>query len=392
LNVDYRDTLRRLIEIDTSGPDADGCRRALGVLEEELASVGLSTSLVEIPASAADGLDGRAALIARRDKRGARRLIVYGHIDVVPASGWDAFHAVFRDGRIYGRGAADMKGSLCALVGALASLQHADPAYDLSAVVTMDEETQQLDQLEYLSRSLRSDDQALVLSLDGGFGYVSIANLGVLQLDIRVEGESVHSGLAHLGRNAVEGAAQLIDALLELRPEVVARRSHVPSNPETEVSFLEPRLNINRIEGGLARNVVPDTCTFSIDRRLTPEESLDGARGEILRALGGVGGVQWSVAREFVIPPVPPCTHEAAEELARIVRDVTGSTGLYGEMMSGELPYAATRWWNGAVFGLGLIRPDSHVHGVDEYVNERDLEHLMEVLTRFLTTDREEAA
>ena len=390
--MDYRDTLRHLIEIDTSGPDASGCRRAMAIIAKDFEAIGLNVSMHDIPPESAGGLHGRAALIAHRERPDRPRLIIYGHIDVVPAEGWDAFSAVFRSGRVYGRGAADMKGALCALVGALALVHDRPLAYDVSVVVTMDEETHQLEQLQYLTDILQPGPSPLVITLDTGCGYVSVANLGVLQLDVHVKGKAVHSGLAHMGHNAVEAAAQLVQAMVELRPIVVRRKSAVEAHPDTGVSFLEPRLNVNLIEGGLARNVVPDGCTFSIDRRLIPEERLDDARDEILGALGRVDGVQWSVAREFMIPPVAPCTHPAARELAQIVGEVTGASGLFGEMMSGELPYAARTWWNGTVFGVGLIRPDSHVHGIDEFVNERDLEHLVKVLSRFLTADREEAA
>lgn len=390
--MDYRDTLRHLIEIDTSGTDASGCRRAMAMLQEEFRAVGLTASLHEIPPERAGGLSGRAALIAHRRQPDRPRLVIYGHVDVVPAEGWDAFSAIFKDGRVYGRGAADMKGALCSLLGALDFIGERPLAYDLSVIVTMDEETHQLEQLQYLTDILQPGPSPLVITLDTGCGYVSVANLGVLQLDVHVEGKSVHSGLAHMGRNAVEDAAQLIRAVVELRPAVVQHKSTVEAHPDTGVRFLEPRLNVNLIEGGLARNVVPDVCTFSIDRRLIPEERVDTARDEILCALRRVNDVQWTVAREFVIPPVAPCTHPAAGELAQIVRKVTGTTGLYGEMMSGELPYAATTWWNGAVFGVGLIRPNSHVHGIDEFVNDRDLEHLAKVLSCFLTADREEAA
>jgi succinyl-diaminopimelate desuccinylase len=155
---------------------------------------------------------------------------------------------------------------------------------------------------------------------------------------------------------------------------------------------MEPRLNVNQVGGGLARNIVPDVCTFSVDRRLLPDETVDNARAEILQTLDSVEGAQWDILREFVIPPVPPCDDPEAEVLSAIVGDVTGSTGLYGEMISGELPYATGRYWGGKVFGTGVIRPESHIHGVDEFVYERDLRQLGEVLERFLTGHHKEAA
>ena len=81
-----------------------------------------------------------------------------------------------------------------------------------------------------------------------------------------------------------------------------------------------------------------------------------------------------------------------AGDMAGIIGDVTGSTGLYGAMMSGELPGAASGTWGGDSFGVGLIRPDSNIHGVDEHVSVADMDLLTEVLLRFLSGDRKEAA
>ena len=390
--MDHVALLSRLIEIDTSGTDGAGCRKLLALLEQQLASAGCATHIVDIPPTSADGLEGRAALIAHRRALGRPRLVVYGHVDVVPADGWDAYSPRLADGKVFGRGSSDMKGSIAALVVALAHLKDSPLHYDLTVAMTMDEETHQLSQLEYLTPEVDAGPGTHLLSLDAGFGYVSVANLGVLQMDVAVRGQAVHSGLAHLGRNAVEDASRLIAAILELKRRVVARRSAVPTHPGTGLEVMEPRLNVNQVEGGLARNIVPDICTFSIDRRLLPDETVEDSRAEILQALDSVDGAQWDILREFVIPPVPPSDDPEAEVLSGVVGEVTGSTGLYGEMISGELPYATRRYWGGKVFGTGVIRPESHIHGVDEFVYERDLHQLGEVLVRFLTGNHKEAA
>jgi len=390
--VDYVDILCRLIQIDTSGVDGSGCGEAMALLALAFESAGVETVRVDIPASAANGHEGRMALVGHRRRPGKDRLVVYSHVDVVPAQGWPAFEARRVDGMIFGRGAADMKGAIAVLAGALESLKDVPLEYDLSVLVTMDEETQQRSQLEYVTRELDLGNAPHILSMDAGFGYVSIANLGVLQMDVMVRGESVHSGLSHMGKNAVEDANLLIAALLSLKAEVVKRRSRIKTHPDTGLSFMEPRLNVNWVEGGLARNIVPDSCVFSIDRRLLPEERIEDARAEIVAVLHGVSSVDWEILRDFVIEPAPPCDDPEAEVLAGIVRDVTGESGLYGEMISGDLPGAAAQLWGGSVFGLGLIRPRSRIHGINEFVYESDMNQLSEVLVRFLTRNRKEAA
>ena len=391
-DVDYVEVLSRLIEIDTSGADAKGCREAMAFLAPRFGAAGLEPVRVEIPSESADGREGRMALVCHRRRQGKDRLLIYTHIDVVPAEGWDAFKARRADGRVFGRGTADMKGAVAALLEALRRVRDLPLAYDLSVLVTMDEETNQSAQLEYLTSILDPGPAPHVLSMDASFGYVSIANLGLLQLDVAVHGESVHSGLAHLGRNAVEDANRLIGALLLLKERVVQRHSQLRTHPDTGLEVMEPRLNVNRVEGGLARNIVPDSCVFTVDRRLLPSEDVNEARAEMIQSLHSVPSVDWSIRREFVIPPVPPCDDPEADVLARILRDVTGSSGLYGDMISGDLPGVATRLWGGKVFGLGVIRPEAHIHGIDECVIERDMEQLVEVLVRYLTRTLKEAA
>jgi len=389
--MNHLDALCRLIEFDTSGVDAGQSHEALAYLERLFTTCACSTATVSIPPAEADGLPGRRALLARRRRPGKPHLIVYGHIDVVPAEGWDAFSPVRSGGRIYGRGASDMKGSIAALVGALWLIRDAEPAFDVTAVVTMDEETRQLAQLRYLTSVLEAGPHPHVLSLDAGFGYVSIANLGLLQMDITVAGDSVHSAMAHLGRNAIEGASSLMQALLALKPLVTRRESTVAAHPGTGLHFMQARLNVNQIVGGIARNVVPASCTFTIDRRLLPEETVDSARSEILAALHAVPELEWHVSREFFIPSVPPCVDPLARVLADVLEAITGSTGLYGDMLSGELPYAARSCWGGDAFATGVIRPENHIHGANEFVYESDLDQLVEVLARFLTGGQKEA-
>lgn len=383
--------LLRLIELNTAGVEGSECREAFSYLQPLFARCNCDTTIVTIPAAEADGLEGRLALVAHRRATGRPRLLIYGHVDVVPAAGWDAFAPVQREGRIYGRGAADMKGAIAALLGALWLIRDTETSFDLSVLLTMDEETHQMSQLRCLTSVLDTGTHPHVLSLDAGFGYVSVAILGLLQLDITVAGKSVHSGLAHLGRNAVEDAVRLMQALMPLQGQVRRRRSPIATNPSTGLRFMEARFNINRIDGGIARNIVPDTCTFSIDRRLLPDESVDIARNEIFSALREAPGVEWHVSREFCIPSVPRCSDPLAEVLARVMNDVTGSTGMYGDMLSGELPAAARHHWGGDAFATGVIRPESCIHGMDEFVYERDLHLLVEVLARFLTSDQKEA-
>jgi len=357
--------------------------KVIDYLEPDFKAVGFETRKVIIPPEHADGNEGRVNLVARRPQPGRPHLVFYAHIDVVPAEGWEAFKPRVEDGKIYGRGAADMKGAIPALLLGLERAADKPLRYDTSVMLTTDEETGQADQLRYLARYLPPLSGAFVFNLDASAGYVGIAGLGALQMDIRVRGKSVHSAMSHLGENAVEKASLLISALLALKDRVSQRKSAVPVHPDTGLDRMQARLNVNMIKGGLKVNIIPDDCVIAVDRRLIPEEDIEDARKEILDTLSSVAGVRWEIENVFAIPTVPPCRHPIADELSALINEVTGEGGKFGEMGSGDLTHIAAEW-GGEEFSLGVIRPGSNIHGKDEFVYQKDIEDLASILARFI--------
>jgi succinyl-diaminopimelate desuccinylase len=382
--VDYVEVLKDLISIDTTVPPGLNYDKAIGYLEPLFKELGFDTKRLIIPAQYAEGRQGRVNLVCHRRQKDKPRLIFYGHIDVVPAEGWDAFKPRVEDGKAYGRGAADMKGSIVALLEAMQSLTGKPLNFDVSVMVTTDEESSQASQIEYLRQYLEPVSGAHFFSLDSSFGYVSIASLGALHVDIKVTGKSVHSGLSHLGENAIEKASPLIQALLDLKHKVEQRKSSVPTNPDTKLSRMEGRLNINMIKGGIKVNVVPDECLISVDRRLIPEENLEDARKELLDTLDSVPGVTGQLERVHGIPTVPPADDPVVDQLAGIVGNIVGRANKFGEMGSGDLSHIVAAWGCKA-FGLGVIRPECNIHGKEEFVYLKDIQDVAKILARFLS-------
>jgi succinyl-diaminopimelate desuccinylase len=382
--MDYVEILKGLLRIDTTVPPGRNYEKAVDYLLPLFRELGFETRKVAIPAEHAEGREGRVNLIAHRRRAGQPRLVFYGHIDVVPAEGWDAFEPKLEGGKIYGRGAADMKGSIVALLLALDSLKEKPLNYDVSVMVTTDEEYSQASQLQYLARYLEPVAGSAVFNLDSSFGYVSIAGLGALHVDIKVRGKSVHSAMSHLGENAVEKANLLVSALIELKGRVEKRRSEVPTHPNTDLGVMQSRLNVNMIHGGLKVNIVPDECVISVDRRLIPEEDIETARKELLDTLAAVPGVNWELERVMAIPTVPPRRDPVIDKLDGILKETIGEGGQYGEMGSGDLAHIVAGW-GGKEFGMGVIRPECNIHGRDEFVYRRDIEDLARIITRFLT-------
>jgi succinyl-diaminopimelate desuccinylase len=383
--LDYVQILKDLISIDTSVPPGDNYARAIIYLQPLFRQAGFQTDVIEIPPAEAEGREGRVNLVCRRQEKNKPHLVFYAHIDVVPAHGWPAFTARVAEGKIFGRGAADMKGAIPALLVALERSKSRSLTYDTSVIITTDEEVSQASQLRYISRFLPPLEGAFVFDLDSSFGYVSIANLGALHLDIRVKGRSVHSGLSNLGENAVEKAIPIMDALLRLKRRVTRRKSRILAAPDTGLKTMVPRLNINMVHGGLKVNIVPDECIISVDRRLIPEENMEAARKEIIDALNAVPDVKWEITSEISIPASVPCDDPITDRILEIMKEVIGEGGKYGEMGSGDLSNLVVNEWGGREFGLGVIRAENNIHGNDEFVFQKDIEDLAEIIFRFIT-------
>ena len=381
--MNYIDILQQLISINTTVPPGLNYEKAIDLLQPLFEKYNFETEKVVIPPEHAEGREGRVNLICHRHNPGKLRMIFYGHVDVVPAEGWDAFSPRVEDGKIFGRGAADMKGSIAGLLYGLDLIRGKTLKYDVSVMMTTDEENGQTSQLRYLKSYLEPVSNACFFNLDTNFGYVTITNLGAIRMDIRVRGKSVHSALSHLGENAVEKASLLVDALMELKAKIESRESTIPVDPETGITRMVPRLNINKINGGIKSNIVPDECLISIDRRLIPEENVTDARKEIQETLTSVPGVVWEIEDEFSVPPIPPVEDPMIDELDMIIKEITGNSGKYGMMGSGGLPQMVAEW-GGITMGLGVIRPECNIHGKDEFVYQCDIEGLAKIIARFL--------
>lgn len=205
------------------------------------------------------------------------RLLYNGHMDTVgvgdPAA-WshDPFGADIENGILYGRGATDMKGPLASLVYGVKALKDSRLrlAGDVYVVGVVQEEPCEGYAMRVLveEEGLRSD---WVVLAEPTNLRVTRGHRGRMELHVTVRGRSAHASMPHLGENAIYGAARIIFSL-ELLSEMLA-----------EDAFLgKGSLAVTRIENTSAsKNVIPDTCTFIIDRRLTLGETEAKALAEV---------------------------------------------------------------------------------------------------------------
>ena len=202
-------------------------------------------------------------------------LILSGHMDVVPARGpeWQSnpFTVTERQGRLYGRGACDMKGFLALAMNLARSITEESLVATLVLVFTFDEELGLLG-AQHFARTWEHSfclPTSAIIGEPTGMRVVRM-HKGHLIVRVTASGRSAHSAYPHLGRNAIEPAGRVIVALSELRDALKAERAEASDYfPETPY----PTLNIGRITGGEAVNIVPDRCVIEVGARVLPGTS-----------------------------------------------------------------------------------------------------------------------
>ena len=291
--------LRELIAIPSVNPMRQGACGAVesGVadhLEGVLRQEGIECERQPVSA----GRENLIAVVRPSGAGGGRAgLMLCSHMDTVPAENMsiDPFDPVVRDGRVYGRGACDAKGPVASMVAALvAHSRRAERPVPVLFAATVDEEFSFTGAWKLIEREWPAG--ACVIGEPTRLNLI-IAHKGVARWRVRVRGRSAHGATPHLGRSAVYDGARVALALEAYAAELSRRGAHPLLG--------RPTLNVGRVAGGQAVNVVPDLCEFEVERRLLPGE--DGraevrACEEWLRARTG-GGIDVTAEEPYLVDP-----------------------------------------------------------------------------------------
>lgn len=254
-------------------------------------------------------------------------VLFLGHSDVVPAGGgWstDPFAAVVREGRLYGRGACDMKGGLAAVVVAMAALKRSGTLSrsPVSLACLVDEEDTGLGIRAFVSgQHTRSYRHCIVAEPTD---LVTITGCrGAANLAITVSGHSAHAGRPSNGRNAVSAAARIV-VLIDSMGEDLTAHAHPALGPAT--------WNVGTIDGGTGTSMVPDRCVITVDRRLLPGEDARVVASRLqcdIENAGIVGdGIEVAVDVSMEMPGF--LTSENSETVVAAVTSVTDAAGCRG--------------------------------------------------------------
>jgi succinyl-diaminopimelate desuccinylase len=292
------DLAQALIRFPTINPPGEAYQPCAEFIGRRLGARGFAVNYVRAAGTPGDSERyPRINVIARREGRAPGRCVHFNsHIDVVQTgAGWtlDPFAALIRDGKIYGRGACDMKGGLAASIIAVEAL--IDSGTELPGALeisgTVDEESGGFGGVHYLAQrgwfSPPRVDHVIIpepLNVD----RVCIGHRGVWWAEVETHGRMAHGSMPFLGDCAVRHMNAFIDRLeQDLYPKLAARRTDMPVVPS---GARHSTMNINSIHGGQAETsgfpapCVPDSCRLVIDRRLLIEENMDSVKGEV-RAL-----------------------------------------------------------------------------------------------------------
>jgi succinyl-diaminopimelate desuccinylase len=334
-----------LVRIPTVNPPGDlyeDCARFIG---GTLAGHGLAVEY-----HAAEGrpehttAHPRLNVIGVRHGRSAHPLVhLSGHFDVVPAGdGWtvDPFGGEVRDGRVWGRGACDMKAGIAAAVFATEAIRRAGIELEGSIEIsgTVDEESGGFAGMAFLAtegRLAADRTDAVIIPEPLGVDHICVGHRGVYWFEIETKGRIAHGSMPFQGANAIEHMAVLIDRMRrELWPRLALRTTAVPVVP---AGARHGTLNINAIAGGqpvdgIQTPCVADRCRAVFDRRFLSEEGFDATRAEIVDLLEAlaleVPAFEYALHDLMVVHPTR--TPEGAPvigALDRALRRVLGRSG-----------------------------------------------------------------
>ncbi|HEY5411844.1 MAG TPA: acetylornithine deacetylase [Caulobacteraceae bacterium] len=371
--------LERLIAFDTTSRQSN--LELIAFAEQRLSACGATFYRV----GNAEG--SKANLIARIGPETDGGVMLSGHTDVVPVDGqaWtsDPFVLTRRDGRFYGRGAADMKAFLALALAAAPDFAAAGLKRPVQMAFSYDEEIGCLGAPSLIEALVRSGPRPSAVIVGEPTNMETVAgHKGIATFRVTVTGKEAHSSLTHLGVSAIMEAAKLIAALADIAAELA--RGADPSSPFIPKGA---SLTIGQIHGGTAVNILARECVFAFDLRappgvdarkvLKPVFDLAARLDTELEARAPEAGVR--IDQRSMTPPMRPDPEGAAEVLARRLAGDNGPARVVS--YAAEAGQFQEAGYSTVICGPGSIE---QAHQPDEYLEVSQLERGAAFMTRLV--------
>jgi succinyl-diaminopimelate desuccinylase len=396
-----------LIRIPTLNPPGDNYLEICEYLDRRLGAQGFQTELVRAFGAPGDSdKHPRWNIVARREGAFPGECVHFNsHIDVVEVGrGWttDPFGGELKDGKIYGRGACDMKGGLAASIIAAEAFLAVCPdfagAIEISG--TADEESGGFGGVAYLAeKGFFSPDrvQHVIIPEPLNKDRICLGHRGVWWAEIETHGEIAHGSMPFLGDCAVRHMGAVVAEMeSSLFPALAQKRTDMPVVPD---GAKQSTLNINSIHGGedeqeddytgLPAPCVPDSCRMVIDRRFLIEEDIDEVREEVMQVLRTVAERRATFRYDVtelhrVLPTMTEKSAPVVQVVARAIADTMGreadyvvSPGTYDQKHIDRIG----KLKNCIAYGPGIL---DLAHKPDEYVGVDDMLDSAKVMGRSL--------
>jgi succinyl-diaminopimelate desuccinylase len=380
----------QLISRPSVTPDDAGCQQILG---ERLARLGFRLETIESGPADSRVTNLWALRPGSAGGDAARTLVFAGHTDVVPTgplAQWTSppFTPTHRDGRLYGRGACDMKSSLAAFVVAIEDFLAAtpDPRLGLALLLTSDEEGPAVDGTVVVCNALAARGQRIdycivgePTSVERCGDMIKNGRRGTMSGRLTVHGVQGHIAYPHLAKNPVHAFAP---ALAELVAINAAGGWDAAPNPY----FQPTSWQVSNIHAGTgASNVIPGSAVIDFNFRFSTEASPESLQARVKAVLDAHGldyALAWTVGGlPFLTPP-----GELVAAVQQAIRDETGiETELSTSGGTSDARFIARICKQ--VVELGPV--NASIHKIDEHIAVGEIEQLKNIYQR--TLDRLEA-
>lgn len=368
----YREDIARftseLVRIPSENPPGAHYRQCIEAVGAKLQELDLPYQVREVEGSPPD--HPRLWLQSFYGE-GDRTLYFHGHYDVVPADRPEQFAPYRTRCNLFGRGSSDMKGGLAAMIYAIRALADCDLGLDgrIGLNVVPDEETGGRFGTAAILRAGRLAPGAVgMLTAEPTSGVIWNANRGAISLRVKVKGRPSHVGLHYRGVNAFEQMLVVADALVGLKREVEGRKTAFRIAPEAARGSI--LLLGGECSSGQNFNVVPGECSFTVDRRINPEEDLAEEKARLFTLFDDLRlkglDLEVDLFQEGRASGISE-EHRLARALTGALEEVTGKAASFA-MCPGllEIRFYAALGIPAFAYGPGLL---SVSHGPQEFVN-----------------------